>query len=93
MSDLNYENMSHILKALAHPVRLQMVQLLLDNECCVNNLCNILNIPQSTSSQHLGVLRNSGIIYPTKKGTRTCYVVKNNEAIRILGIMKEVLNV
>lgn len=85
---IKHEEMSLILKALAHPVRLKMVELLLENECCVNNLSIILGIPQSTSSQHLGILRNSGIIYPTKQGTKTCYIVKSNEAKEILDILK-----
>jgi ArsR family transcriptional regulator, arsenate/arsenite/antimonite-responsive transcriptional repressor len=87
MTNLNLEKMSIILKALAHATRLEILQLLQENECCVNNLSEILNIPQSTTSQHLGVLRNSGIIYPTKKGAKTCYIINNEVAKTILSLL------
>ncbi len=85
---INYEKSSQVLKALAHPARLKMLEMLLENECCVNNIAHALNIPQSTSSQHLGILRNSGIIYPKKNGVTTCYRVKNNDVLKILAILE-----
>ncbi|MBN1492618.1 MAG: winged helix-turn-helix transcriptional regulator [Candidatus Omnitrophica bacterium] len=66
---------SELLKALGHPIRLQLVTGLMDNECNVNDIVVKLNLPQSTISQHLGILRTRGIIAPHKEGVRTCYKV------------------
>ena len=50
---------AEILKVLAHPVRLCIVQGLLNcNGCNVSKIQNCLNIPQSTISQHLAKLRS-----------------------------------
>ena len=60
---INFKEDSEILKALGHPVRLKMMcGLISNNECNVNKIVEELKIPQSTVSQHLSVLKNSGII-------------------------------
>ena len=77
MSKIDYVKNGEILKALSNPIRLQMVDFLLDDECCVTDVVNELGISQSASSQHLLILKNSGIVFPEKHGTRTCYKVNN----------------
>lgn len=89
MSKIDYEKNSQILKALSHPIRLQMVDVLLDDECCVTDVVNALGISQSTSSQHLLILKNRGIVYPQKHGTKTCYIVNNDLAKEIISILKK----
>lgn len=89
MSKIDYEKNSQILKALSNPIRLQMVDVLLDDECCVTDVVNALGISQSTSSQHLSILKNSGIVYPHKHGTKTCYIVKNDLVKEIISILKK----
>jgi len=84
---LDYQKESKILKALAHPIRLKMVELLMDDECCVTDVSNAMGISQSTSSQHLGILKNAGIVFPKKYGTKTCYIVENQTAQQIMKIL------
>ena len=88
-----YRNESELLKALAHPVRLQIIELLLlglDLEGCrVNSLQKKLGIPQSTVSQHLHILRNKGIIDGSKTGQEVCYKVIDKRVIKILQILKK----
>lgn len=77
-----------IFKALGHPVRLKIVAGLIDNPCHVNEVVAGLGLPQSTVSQHLGILRNRGIISPRKEGVKTCYLVTDSrvrEIIKFLG--------
>lgn len=88
MKQTDYEKNSQIFKALSHPIRLQMVDVLLDDECCVTDVMNALGISQSTSSQHLNILKNNGIVYPEKHGTRTCYIVNNELVKEIVAILK-----
>ena len=86
---MDFEKNSQILKALAHPIRLKMATMLLDDECCVTDVTNALGISQSTSSQHLGILKNAGILTPEKYGTKTCYVVNNELVKRLILLLKE----
>ncbi len=76
---------SELLKALGHPVRLRIVAALAGSkECNVNNMVSRLNIPQSTVSQHLGILKSRGIITFRKKGVETCYFVEDERVKKIL---------
>lgn len=93
MPKINYIKNSQILKALSHPIRLQMVDVLLDDECCVTDVVNALGISQSTSSQHLTILKNSGIVYPEKHGTKTCYKVNDDLTKEIISFIKRRNNV
>ncbi len=89
MHQSDYEKYSQIFKALSHPIRIHMVDVLLDDECCVTDVMNTLGISQSTSSQHLNILKNNGIVYPEKHGTRTCYKVNNDLVKEIISILKK----
>ena len=85
---MNYEKESELLKALGHPVRLRIVEDLLEDECNVNKIVNILNIPQSTVSQHLGELKNKGIVVVRKEGVKTCYKVIEQRVKKIIQVLK-----
>jgi ArsR family transcriptional regulator len=76
---------SALLKALAHPVRLRMVEGLMGQECNVTKMVKALKLPQSTVSQHLSILKNQGIVEIRKEGVKTCYRVKDQ---KIAGIIK-----
>jgi ArsR family transcriptional regulator len=86
---VDFEKNSHVLKALAHPIRLKMATMLLDDECCVTDVTNALGISQSTSSQHLGILKNAGVLSPQRYGTKTCYVVNNELVKKLILLLKE----
>ncbi|RKY84759.1 transcriptional regulator [candidate division KSB1 bacterium] len=89
---LKYVRESEVLKALAHPVRLQMVEIitsLRENECSVSTIQKKLGIPQSTVSQHLQTLRNKGIIEGGKRGAVICYRVKDKCAKEIIKILRK----
>jgi DNA-binding transcriptional ArsR family regulator len=85
---VNYEKVSEILKALAHPARLKMVIGLLKDECNVAQIQKVLGLPQSTISQHLRVLKNAGIIKGRREGTKTCYRVTDARVRKIVEIIK-----
>ena len=85
---VSYEEMSEMLKALAHPARMKIVIGLLKDECNVNQIQKVLGLPQSTISQHLRILRNAGIIKGRREGTKTCYRVIDVRVRKIVGIIK-----
>ena len=76
-----------MLKALAHPMRLQIIAGLIKNECNVAQIQKNLGLPQSTISQHLRVLRNSGIIKARREGAKRCYRVVDNRVRKITRII------
>ena len=62
------------LKALAHPVRMQIVrQLLKGGQSCCGDICSCMPLAQSTVSQHLDLLRKAGLVHLAPEGTRSLY--------------------
>jgi DNA-binding transcriptional ArsR family regulator len=87
---INFEKDSEMLKALGHPVRLKILYGLISvDECNVNKIVENLNTPQSTISQHLGILKSRGIISPKKDGVKTCYTIADKRVLKIFKILKE----
>ena len=67
------ENIARIAKALAHPVRIAILQMLASQECCYHgDMSEIIPVAKSTLSQHLKELREAGLI----QGTITLPTVK-----------------
>ncbi|MDO5715845.1 MAG: metalloregulator ArsR/SmtB family transcription factor [Tissierellia bacterium] len=72
------ENISEILKVMAHPIRLCIVKGLIDNgPCNVSNMQECFQIPQPTVSSHLGKLKRAGILESTREGTEIYYRVES----------------
>ncbi len=87
-----FENWAEFLKALAHPVRLRILATLIDGKQCVKNLSELLKISQPNVSQHLGILRNKGIVGCKRDGSIVCYYIKDKRALKIYEILsKEVV--
>ena len=85
-----YIKQCNILKALSHPVRLKLAIGLFKDQCSVNECQKKLDIPQSTVSQYLRILKNAGIVEDKRIGTTICYKVVNKLAIEIIKtIIKE----
>jgi len=78
---------SAVLRAVGHPVRLGILKGLRSSEGCnVTEMVAKMKIPQSTLSQHLGILRNQGIIEPRKTGVRTCYRITDKRILKLLDL-------
>jgi DNA-binding transcriptional ArsR family regulator len=77
-----------LLKALSNPVRLCIVRELLQRESCnVSSMQNCLQLSQSTVSQHLGRLRDLGIIRGDRRGTEVFYSVTSEEAASVIKVL------
>ncbi|TFH41584.1 MAG: ArsR family transcriptional regulator [Chrysiogenales bacterium] len=68
-----YEARAAIIKAMAHPTRLFIIEELHRRECCVNELTDMIGSDVSTVSKHLSVLKNAGLVYDEKRGTNIYY--------------------
>jgi len=71
-----YQNRSEIIKALAHPARLFMIDYLSDGEKCVCKFIEKLNLDQSTVSKHLAILKKAGLVTCEKRGLNVYYKLK-----------------
>ena len=79
-------------KALAHPLRIAVLDALRDGELGVNELCNLLQVEQSTLSQQLAVLRGRSIVASRKEGLNVYYSVRDNAVFRLLDVAREIFN-
>ncbi len=78
-----YEIKSHIVKALANPLRLAICEYLLsvDEAKCVNHIAKHFEQNQSTISKHLSILQKEGIVELKKCGNFIRYTIKNRHAV------------
>jgi DNA-binding transcriptional ArsR family regulator len=68
------EQFSKICKALGHPARVRIVEYLKEaDQCICGEIVDILPLAQSTVSQHLKILKKSGLVKGEIEGPRTCY--------------------
>jgi len=82
-----YEGTAEILKAIAHPVRLCIIKGLMNKECNVSHMQECLELPQSTVSQHLSILRAKGIIKGERNGLEITYSVVNEDVKKIINAL------
>ncbi|MDA2452367.1 metalloregulator ArsR/SmtB family transcription factor [Bacillus cereus] len=76
-----------ILKIMAHPIRLRIVnELSKQNTFNVSQLTKILEIPQSSVSQHLSKMKGK-VLKAERKGLEIYYSIRNNKATQIVGIL------
>src|SRR4051794_37510699 len=59
---------ARLLRAFADPVRLRVLNLLVDREVCVCHIHEALDLPQPTVSRHLAYLRKAGVVVGRKEG-------------------------
>ena len=76
---------ANIFKALMHPARLSILELLRDGEQCVCHLEAILGCRQACISQHLMVLREAGLVEDRRDGARIFYRVIKPELFDLIG--------
>jgi len=67
---------ARIIKAMAHPTRLFMVEELSRGERCVCELTEMVRADMSTISKHLAILRNAGIVRDQKRGSQVYYSLR-----------------
>ncbi len=78
-------------KAIAHPVRIEILQLLRDGERCVCEIYPALDIEQPNVSRHLAVLKREGILSSRKDGLKVIYRVNDERIYRVLDLVTEML--
>ena len=89
---LLYEMQAEICSALAHPVRLQILDLLSGGEKNSSQLLEVLEIPKANLSQHLSVLKDAGLIKPRREGLFQFFSVAIPQIKDACSLVKKVLN-
>src|SRR5216684_1470568 len=79
-------------KALAHPLRIAVLDALRAGELGVNELSARLHVEQSTLSQQLAVLRNRDIVVGRKEGLNVYYSVFDPTVFKLLDVAKQIFN-
>lgn len=77
------------LRAMAHPLRLRMLQGLCRSACNVGRLWQELEISQPLASQHLNVMRRVGLIKGERRGQEICYRLADPRIVKILKLLDE----
>ncbi len=85
------EARSNIIKAMAHPTRLFIIEELSKNEQCVCKLTEMIGADMSTVSKHLSILRSAGIIQDDKRGAQVFYQLKTPCILKYLECVESVL--
>ncbi len=78
------ENVAEVLKAVAHPVRLQIVELLETKEMCVGDIVMALGGKQAITSQQLNMMKDKGVLSCRRNGTKVYYRIENQNVIKLL---------
>jgi DNA-binding transcriptional ArsR family regulator len=83
-----FGDISKIFKALSHPARLQLLANLMKRECCVGEIQKCLSLSQPNVSQHIGILKEAGIIEGRRERNKICYHISDNRIQKILNTFK-----
>jgi ArsR family transcriptional regulator len=86
------ERLSALCKALGHPARVRIVEVLLEVDTCVcGDIAARLPLAQSTVSQHLKVLKEAGIVEGVIDGPYTCYGLKRGALAELRDAVAELV--
>jgi DNA-binding transcriptional ArsR family regulator len=82
------ESSTEIMRAVAHPIRLSIVDLLSEKgPLSVSDIHNQLGIEQAIASHHLGILRNKGVVDSQREGKKTIYELRDTNIHGLIDIM------
>jgi ArsR family transcriptional regulator len=80
-----------LLRALAHPIRLQILDILKEGECCVCHLTTVLKQRQPYVSQQLMVLREARLVLDRKEGVIVYYRLADQHLVALMESAREML--
>ena len=86
-----YDLQAAICKSFANPWRLRIVEALGDRELPVSELVELLGISKSNVSQHLGLMRDKGVVEHRRDGPHVYYRLANPKVLQACRLMREVL--
>ena len=92
-NNLTDEDIALIAKALSHPVRIQIIRLLLSKKTCIGgDIVDVVGLAQSTVSEHLRILKASGVITGDITRPRVCYSLNPSRLNSFQGFLGMILD-
>ncbi len=91
MSAKSYETRARVIKALAHPSRLLILDALAHRSHCVCELTVMVGSDTSTVSKHLLVLRNAGLVESERHGAMLFYMLRSKSVGEMVGSVDRVV--
>jgi DNA-binding transcriptional ArsR family regulator len=88
LDEKDIEVQAEIFKAMSDPCRMKILLLLREGELCVCEIMIGLDRPQSTTSHHLSILKDSGLIKERKDGRWSRYRLSEGAVIEMLNLVK-----
>jgi ArsR family transcriptional regulator len=79
-------------RALAHPIRIRILEVLGTGERSVQELQQVLGLEQPVVSQQLAVLRSKNVVTPRKLGTTVRYALSDHLIAKLLSVAREIFN-
>ncbi len=93
-ADPTADELAKLAWAIAHPARVQIVRLLIGREACVcGEIVDCLPLAQSTVSQHLKILKESGLIQGEVDGPKVCYCINPKQLEKAQGVGSQFVRV
>ncbi len=83
---------SEFFKALAHPLRISILDALRDGELTVNEISLRFEVEAANASQQLAILRNRNIVIARKEGSRVYYSVSDKTLFKLLDVARDIFN-
>ncbi len=80
-----------LFKAMAHPARVRILELLAEGEQTVGKMQPLVGVEASHLSQQLAVLRRGGVVTSRKEGANVVYALRDPEIVKLLAVAKQVL--
>jgi len=78
------EHVAEVMKAVAHPIRLQIIESLEKQEMCVGDIAAAVGGKQAITSQQLNMMRDKGILSYRRDGAKVYYRIEDRSVIRLL---------
>ena len=91
MDDMVFKIKADFLKALSHPIRLQVIEYLKAGEASVGKIVQALGVEQSNLSRHLATLRELGILHARQEKTTVYYGIHDHDIFKVLRPIAEIL--
>lgn len=84
MNRVSLAEQAGLLKVLAHPTRLAILNALMPGPKCVTDVCELCEVSQPNISQHLAVLRHEGVVKYYDEGKNRCYFLAQPNKVKVI---------
>ncbi len=89
--DILYERQARICQVLTEPKRLRLIHALREGERAVGDLATTIGVSYSNASQHLGIMRDGGLVVTRREGTTIYYRLAYPQIVAACDLVRDIL--